>query len=130
MDLSNVPGYWNAVVDAPGSSSSKQDLNQLVDRFYGSSDEWYTKFKSLKFPGSQGIKYTEKLDQLVYHNPQICEYEGTQVGESLSVAMEGTTTVESYFGFSLIATWQPGSLESRLTSIRRPASSTGTGRRT
>ncbi|RAQ66659.1 hypothetical protein AFCA_000187 [Aspergillus flavus] len=108
MDFSNVPGYWNAVVDAPGSSSSKRDLNQLVNRFYGSSDQWYTKFKSLKFPAAQGTKYTEKLDQLVYHNPQICVYEGTKVGESLSVAMEGTTTVESHFGFSLIATWQPG----------------------
>ncbi|KAF5862395.1 hypothetical protein ETB97_011752 [Aspergillus alliaceus] len=108
MDFSNVPRYWNAVVDAPGPSSSKRDINQLVGRFYGSSDEWYTKFKSLKFPAAQGTKYTEKLDQLVYHNPQICEYAGTQVGESLSVAMEGTTTVESHFGFSLIATWQPG----------------------
>ncbi|CAG7942048.1 unnamed protein product [Penicillium salamii] len=108
MDFSNVPGYWNAVVDAPGSSSGKRDLKQLVDRFYGCSSEWYSKFKSLKFPSAEAIEYTEKLDQLVYHNPQVCQHGGKQVGESLSIAMEGTTTVKSHFGFSMIATWKPG----------------------
>jgi hypothetical protein len=111
MDFSNVPGYWNAVVQSPGEGNggSKRDIKELVDRFYGSSDGWYSKFESLRFRPTYGIKDTVRLRELLYHDGQICGYDDeTSFGESLSIAMEGTSTMESHFGYSLIANWKPG----------------------
>ena len=112
MDYSNVPGYWNAVVDTPGSR--KRDLNALVERFFGTSQAWYTKFNGLKFNSARALNISEKLDQLVYHNGQTCHYEDLpaqdgDLGESISIATQGTANIELHYGFSLIATWVPGS---------------------
>jgi hypothetical protein len=114
LDYSNVPGYWNAVVDTPGGR--KRDLKTLVDRFYdnGNTEGWYNKFNGLSFKSGNAVKISEKLDKLVYHNGQACEYDEKPVdangklGEAISVAMLGNSTIELHYGFSLIATWVPG----------------------
>lgn len=112
LDYSNVPGYWYAVVDTPGKK--KRDLNTLVERFYGNSADWYAKFNRISFNDKQGLKISEKLDKLVYHNGQTCHYNdvpegGGDIGESISIAVQGTTDVALHYGFSMIATWEPGS---------------------
>ncbi|KAJ6194672.1 hypothetical protein J3E72DRAFT_198535 [Bipolaris maydis] len=115
LDYSNVPGYWYAVVDTPGGSQ-KRDLKTLVDRFfdYGNTEAWYNRFNKLGFLTGNSIKITEKLDRLVYHNGQTCNYidkpvdEEGKLGESLSVAMQGSSSIELHYGFSMIATWTPG----------------------
>ena len=55
------------------------------------------------------MQVNEDLDRLVYHNGQLCEYDEEHIGESISIATQGTTKVEAHYGFSLIATWTPGS---------------------
>lgn len=114
LDYSNVPGYWDAVVDSPGKE--KRDLNTLVDRFFdnGKKDDWYSKFNGLQFKKNNGLSVSEKLNNLVFHNGQICEYNdpdalNNTVGESISLATEGNVSTTLHYGFSMIATWQPGS---------------------
>ncbi|OAL51441.1 hypothetical protein IQ07DRAFT_586945 [Pyrenochaeta sp. DS3sAY3a] len=115
LDYSNVPGYWYAVVDTPGGKK-KRDLKTLVDRFFdnGDTNAWYRRFNGLKFYPGNSVKVTEKLDRLVYHNGQVCSFDEQptngegKLGESLSIAMQGSANLELHFGFSLIATWTPG----------------------
>ncbi|KAJ8110045.1 hypothetical protein OPT61_g7002 [Boeremia exigua] len=114
LDYSNVPGYWYAVVDTGGSQ--KRDLKSLVDRFFdnGNTEAWYNRFNQLEFFPGNSVKITEKLDRLVYHNGQACSYEEKPVdeqgklGESISIAMQGNSSIELHYGFSMIATWTPG----------------------
>ncbi|KAJ5057413.1 hypothetical protein PSV09DRAFT_2197870, partial [Bipolaris maydis] len=95
---------------------SNRDLKTLVDRFfdYGNTEAWYNRFNKLGFLTGNSIKITEKLDRLVYHNGQTCNYidkpvdEEGKLGESLSVAMQGSSSIELHYGFSMIATWTPG----------------------
>jgi hypothetical protein len=109
MDVSNVPGYWDAEVKSPGegAASEERDLQELVDRCYCSSEGWYSKFRSLEFRSSYGTQHTERLENLIYHSAT-CNTNEEVTGQSLSVGNEGKTTVETHFGFSLIATWRPG----------------------
>jgi chitinase len=113
MDYSNVPGYWYAVVDTPGTKK-KRDLKSLVDRFYdsGKSDEWYAKFNGLSFYDNKGLNISQKLDNLIYHNGQTCSYQDVpaddgKIGESISIAIQGSANVVLHYGFSMIATWEP-----------------------
>ncbi|KAF5846481.1 hypothetical protein GGP41_003866, partial [Bipolaris sorokiniana] len=101
LDYSNVPGYWYAMVDTPEGSQNR-DLKSLVDRFfdYGNKEAWYNRFNKLGFYSGNSIKITEKLDR-----PPIDE-EG-KLGESLGIAMQGSSSIELRYGFSMIATWIP-----------------------
>ena len=111
LDYSNVAGYWNAVVDSPGKKRKKRSLNELVNRFYSSvPQDWYDAFGGLTVNDRSAIEVNEDLRNLVYNKGEICEFDdGQSIGEGISIAIEGRTKVNSYFGFSLIATWNPSS---------------------
>jgi len=115
MDYSNVPGYWEAVVNSPGGADAKKrDLHELVERFYGDDHAWEEKFNALKF-GEASYTPSDSIDvqfnRLVYDSNEICPSGDNGDSESedgISAAIKGSHKLEVYHGFSMIATWVPG----------------------
>ncbi|XEV07561.1 hypothetical protein FSHL1_012848 [Fusarium sambucinum] len=110
LDYSNVRGYWNAVVDLTGK---KRDLKHLVDRFYAdNSKDWFTQFDKTDIEKSSDLNDNTRsvLNQLLYFDSQMCDVNGGErEGQGFSVTLEGSTNAKFFYGFSLIATWEPGS---------------------
>jgi hypothetical protein len=95
-------------VDSPGKK--KRDLKQLVDRFYpGSGTDWANQFNQLSFSPSTSTLIKEDLKQLVYYDTQMCSTDEGQVGEGIAIAIKGKTDINAYYGFSMVATWDPSS---------------------
>lgn len=114
MDYSNVNGYWDSLVDSPGKKKKRDhpSLQDLVDRFYSSSGlDWATKFNELDFDGSASLSDLSKSDiaHLVFFETEMCATDEGQNGEGIAVAIDGELDVDLFYGFSLIATWDPSS---------------------
>lgn len=107
--LLTLPGYWDAVVNSSGIK--KRSLRSLVDRFFGNRhQDWFEKFHSLKLNTKQANKLNEALTSLVFDEGKTCDSEGGGIiGESVSVGVGGQFTTDSFYGFSMIATWDPSS---------------------
>lgn len=108
MDYSNVHGYWNAVVDSPGKS--KRSLDDLVGRFYADNrDDWFSTYDGLAFDKSASLSDTDKtsFDHLVFFDTQMCTTGEGRSGQGVAITINGTLDVDFYYGFSLIATWDP-----------------------
>lgn len=102
MDFSNVPGYWNAVVDSPGAGSKKRDLRELVKRFYGDSESWYDKFNHLTTNDRSADEIDIDPKHLIYDVDETCPVEGgDSVDEGISVGVMGKSDVNLYYGFSM-----------------------------
>lgn len=110
VDYSNVKGYWNSVVDRVGRK--KRSLKDLVSRFYSSnSQEWFTQFDQTDFGSSSGLNENDKshLNQIIFFDSQMCDADdGKREGQGFLITLQGTSTAEFYYGFSMIATWTPG----------------------
>jgi hypothetical protein len=110
MDYSNVPGYWNAIVDSPGAQAKKRDLHQLVERFYGDDSAWEEAFNSLELKTSTADNIKIDLKRLIYDNSETCpadDEESSDTDEGISVGVVGESKAAVYYGFSMIATWNP-----------------------
>ncbi|RGP61415.1 glycosyl hydrolases family 18 [Fusarium longipes] len=109
IDYSNVRGYWNAVVDLTGK---KRDLKHLVDRFYAdNSKDWFTQFDKTDIENSGDLNDNTRsiLNQLLYFDSQMCDVgRDERESQGFSVTLEGSTNAKFFYGFSLIATWEPG----------------------
>ncbi|KAF4212956.1 hypothetical protein CNMCM5878_000587 [Aspergillus fumigatiaffinis] len=116
MDYSNVAGYWNAVVNSAGTTSggtdSKRDLKGIVERFYSDNkDNWFAKFDALS-PDTKGFSDLSSnitIDHLLFYNTEMCPTSDGQQGEGIAVTIEGALNAGFYYGFSMIATWDPSS---------------------
>lgn len=101
-----ISGYWNAVVNSPGSSNAKRDLKERVKRFYSSNHaEWFSKFDSLPniAPGVKAI--TQNIDTLLFYEAQTCPSQGVDITEAIAIGIMGNLDVTPYYGFSLVATY-------------------------
>ncbi|KAF2223854.1 hypothetical protein BDZ85DRAFT_296016 [Elsinoe ampelina] len=110
MDYSNVKGYWDAVVDSPGVQ--KRDLDDLVKRFYsGNKMDWVNKFNDLRIGDSGTLSDigTSKLEHLVYFEQEMCTVNDKQRGQGIAAAIQGELNAGFFYGFSMIATWDPAS---------------------
>lgn len=108
MDYSNVAGYWGAVVNSDGNK--KRSVKELVDRFFSSKqDDWSGKFSNLDISNSSKLSDISKSDlkHLLFFDTQMCPTDQGQEGQGIAVAINGTLDVEFFYGFSLIATWDP-----------------------
>ncbi|KAF5557753.1 glycosyl hydrolase family 18 [Fusarium napiforme] len=111
VDYSNVKGYWNEVVDLTGKR--KRDLKSLVDRFYAdNSEDWFTQFDKTDVEDSEELNDNKRsvLNQLIYFDSQMCDVDsGDKEGQGFSITLEGSANARFFYGFSMIATWTPGS---------------------
>lgn len=110
MDYSNVPGYWNAIVDSPGANAKKRDLHELVERFYGDNGAWEDAFNSLELSTKAADSIDFEIKQLIYDNNESCpadDGKSESIDEGISVGVLGRVKADVYYGFSMIATWNP-----------------------
>ncbi|KZF20785.1 hypothetical protein L228DRAFT_179448 [Xylona heveae TC161] len=102
VDFSNVPGYWNAVVDNPGNGQKKRDIDR---RFFSNSlQDWQNQIQSLQFnENSNTWNYMEdKL--LFFQSNQACEVDSDLIPEGLAMGVHTEVSAKTYYGFSMIAT--------------------------
>ncbi|KAL1614362.1 hypothetical protein SLS54_009789 [Diplodia seriata] len=99
VDYSNIPGYWNAVVDTPGSEKRSAER-----RGFGSLTWWTTKFSDLRSSGV--FTYMEKtLNERLYSNTKECSGQDAY----LDVVATGTLAARIKFGISIVGTIVPWS---------------------
>ena len=82
----------------------------MVSRFYSDSRvDWASQFNSLTPDPSTSTSMKEDLAQLVYYNAEMCSTDDGEVGEGIAIAVSGNTDIDAYYGFSMVATWDPSS---------------------
>lgn len=103
-------GYWDAVVDSDGISAKKRHLSDLVDRFYSdNNNDWNSKFDSLDTSRStsQNDPTKSAIKHLVFFDSEMCDTDQGPVGEVIAASILGEMDARFYYGFSMIATWNP-----------------------
>jgi hypothetical protein len=112
IDYSNQPGYWNSIVDSPGEKRKRslhpRDLTQrdLEKRFFSeNSVAWDRKFDEVH----EGDFYTD-LSQSVSQDIINSEVSKCK-DEYLELTSSGKCTARAKFGFTMIGTLQPFSLD-------------------
>ncbi|KAF7554596.1 hypothetical protein G7Z17_g2800 [Cylindrodendrum hubeiense] len=108
MDYSNVKGYWNAVVDSNGKS--KRHLQDIVTRFFSDNrDDWSHKFQTISVSRDDDLGNVPKRDltKLISYEGQMCSANDGPEGQAIAVAIEGEVDATLFYGFSMIATWDP-----------------------
>ncbi|PKY09339.1 hypothetical protein P168DRAFT_324321 [Aspergillus campestris IBT 28561] len=101
VDYSNLPGYWDTVVDEPGEKSKRD----IIDKRFFSSDSasWGRKFDRLS---ENHIAYYTDLSEPA---SEVIIDEQLQCGGDsyLQIESQGTCTLQVRFGFTIIGTLQP-----------------------
>jgi hypothetical protein len=112
IDYSNQPGYWSEMVDSPGEKRKRsvhpRDLSQpdLHKRFFSEdSASWGRKFDGI----DDGSYYTDFSEPASEH---IINEKLTQCNnEYLELTSSGQCDVKAKFGFSMVETLQPFSID-------------------
>ncbi|KAF5980123.1 glycoside hydrolase family 18 protein [Fusarium bulbicola] len=81
--------------------------------FYaGNSQDWFTQFDKTDIQDSEELNDNKisVLNQLIYFDSQMCDVDsGDKEGQGFSITLEGSAKARFFYGFSMIATWTPGS---------------------
>jgi hypothetical protein len=112
IDYSNQPGYWNTIVDSPGEKRKRslhpRDLTQrdLEKRFFSENEiAWDRKFDRVH----ESEFYTDfsqsAEEDIINSRLSRCD------NEYLELTSSGTCTTHAKFGFTMIGTLQPFSLD-------------------
>lgn len=56
---------------------------------------------------TQALLINEDLKNTIFSTGQVCDTTVGKVGEGIAVGVEGTTKASAWFGFSMVATWDP-----------------------
>ncbi|KAF5974968.1 glycoside hydrolase family 18 [Fusarium coicis] len=76
------------------------------------SKHWFTQFDKIDIGDSEDLNDNERsvLNQLIYFDSQMCDVDsGDKEGQGFSITIEGSANARFFYGFSMIATWTPGS---------------------
>ncbi|UKZ58865.1 uncharacterized protein TrAtP1_000187 [Trichoderma atroviride] len=106
LDYSNVPGYWNHLVNAPGIQS--RDLNNLESRFFApTTEDWNTAFETIEFDWSptDATQIQEDVSAPVFwQSAGDCSIGNSTYAEGFGAFVQGKIDAQFWFGFSMIAT--------------------------
>jgi chitinase len=114
VDYSNIAGYWETVVDAPGEKRKRSSLppqmsqRDLIDKRFFSGDvaSWGDKFDDLD-EQAFFVNLTEPATEVIIDEKlKKCDGE-----EYLQVQSDGTCTAYAKFGFTIIGTLQPFNID-------------------
>jgi len=107
VDYSNIPGYWNAMVDSPGRRQKKR--SRIDKRFFSSNPEdWKMKFDTL--PKNSRTPFTAYFETHLYDEVMLCD---GQKDNQLKIRMSkpGRASGESRWGYTSVGTLRPFKLE-------------------
>ncbi|KAK6449202.1 hypothetical protein FP744_10005452 [Trichoderma asperellum] len=104
LDYSNVPGYWNHLVNAPGIQS--RDLKKLESRFFASTTEdWNTAFETteLNWSPTDATQIQEDVSAPVFwQSVGECSIGDSTASEGFGAFVDGNIDVKFWVGFSMI----------------------------
>lgn len=92
------------------SAPRSAHLSDLVDRCYSDNhNDWNSKFDSLdtSHSTSQNDLTKSDIEHLVFFDSEMCDTDQGRVGEGIAASILGEIDARFYYGFSMIATWNP-----------------------
>ncbi|KAI0190613.1 glycoside hydrolase family 18 protein [Astrocystis sublimbata] len=110
LDYSNIPGYWDTIVDADGIQSSDKKGHQK--RFFGANPlDWVYEGQKANTYSTNSLGVQKDLTQLMYWDTVAgCAIDGQLYGEALGAYIEGEIKVQFSYAFSLLAHINHGNL--------------------
>ncbi|KAH6710830.1 hypothetical protein BKA61DRAFT_737735 [Leptodontidium sp. MPI-SDFR-AT-0119] len=108
VDYSNVGGYWDKVVKAPGVTKRTLD-----DRYFsGSNSDWAAVFGSLAPPPGDAKLVSRTVKDIVYFGYQkTCDVDGGgAIPEAIEITSIGKIDLDIWYGYSMIGTIDGGQL--------------------
>ena len=113
MDYSNIAGYWNTLVDAPGIQSRSLKEPALVDRFFApTSAGWVQRESSginLQYNPADALVVKQDLSAPVFwQSVEECRVDGAEFSEGFGAYVLGSVDASFYYGLSIVATLEGG----------------------
>ncbi|KAF8144038.1 hypothetical protein K438DRAFT_1874697 [Mycena galopus ATCC 62051] len=113
-DMTDMPGYWDSVINTPSDSISvrKRDLNfhhprGMEKRWFGSFTDWLAKLNTLTASDSISRNYHWSDTYTIFHQEESCP----NFQSSLDISVSGFAQVTSQFGYYLEATVVPPAVQ-------------------
>ncbi|KAF7870472.1 hypothetical protein EAF04_004216 [Stromatinia cepivora] len=108
VDYSNLPGYWNAVVDSAGEKKKRSADSPIDRRFFSpKASSWKTKFDTVRANTANSLSYTvfsNKFNSPLYSSSKTCS---GQSDAYAAIGLTGTVSVKIRFGYSFVGTIVP-----------------------
>ncbi|KAG9759588.1 glycoside hydrolase family 18 protein, partial [Aureobasidium melanogenum] len=115
IDYSNMPGYWQVMVDSPGEKRKRSirphEIRQrdLLDKRFFSSDSasWGHQLDKVDDGVNYYTDFSQPAQEVIFNE----KIEGCSEDSYLEVNSAGQCNVEAQFGFSMVGTLQPISID-------------------
>lgn len=109
IDYSNIGGFWNGLVDAPGIQARDIDGRDLHNRFFAPNnlnwDERYDGDKKapLTFENKDSTTIRQSLSEpLFWKTADNCPIAGSEFTEGIAAWVRGEMKVQLFVGFSMV----------------------------
>nr|GAT44459.1 predicted protein [Mycena chlorophos] len=114
-DMTDMPGYWDSIVDSPADSGTtsvrKRDFHQPRGmperRWFGSFTSWLSKINTLTKSDSISRNYHWSDTYTIFHQEESCP----NFQSSLDISVTGFASVNTQFGYYLEATIVPPAVQ-------------------
>ncbi|KAJ6483444.1 hypothetical protein C8R45DRAFT_830574, partial [Mycena sanguinolenta] len=118
-DMTDMPGYWDAIIDSPpdeGTTSvRKRNLNfhqprgleYMEKRWFGSFTNWLSKLNTITQSDSVSRNFHWSDTYTIFHQEESCP----NFQSSLDISVSGFASVNSQFGYYLEATIVPPAVQ-------------------
>lgn len=106
VDISNVRGYWDAIVDSPGIQSSAN--KRLENRFFSpSTSDWIKKWQdfedSVLFNPEDAIVIKEDVSAPIFwETVDDCYVDEDYYGEGVGASVRGSVDAQLWYGFTMV----------------------------
>ncbi|EIN13861.1 hypothetical protein PUNSTDRAFT_140302 [Punctularia strigosozonata HHB-11173 SS5] len=111
-DMTDIPGYWNEIVNtAPDSGTTttrrrKRDYHRPIEyekRWFGPFDDWLAKLTTVRSRNSIDRNFHWSDTYTIYHAEEQCP----NFSSSMDISVTGSASVSSSFGYYLEASIVP-----------------------
>ncbi|KAK2461060.1 hypothetical protein APHAL10511_006907 [Amanita phalloides] len=114
-DATNLPKYWDAIVDSPPDSGTtntrrRRDFHQgfkYDKRWFGPFDSWLSKLTTVRSGDTVSRNYHWSDTYTIFHADQQCPH----FSSSLDISVTGSAQISSQFGYYLEATIVPPAVQ-------------------
>lgn len=108
IDYSNVRGYWDTIVDAPGIQA--RDLTNIEDRFFApTTTSWQalyakaTDSDEFDYSPDDKVSISEVITApMFWQTTEDCPVDGEEYDEGFGAYVEGRVDATFYYGFSMV----------------------------
>ncbi|KAJ6503678.1 hypothetical protein C8R45DRAFT_1209318 [Mycena sanguinolenta] len=132
-DMTDMPGYWDAIIDSPpdeGTTSvRKRNLNfhqprgleYMEKRWFGAFGDWLSKLNTLTAEDSISRNYHWSDTYTIFHQEESCP----NFQSSLDISVSGFASVNTQFGYYLEATILPPAVQQAYVYFKAGAGAEG-----